>query len=81
MKRLHTFTLAYKGGRQRWHLTEDRTGRVVKSFDSKLAATRAGVLPAVLRRTAASVRIHTISGEFQEERTYPRADDPPRSRG
>jgi hypothetical protein len=28
-----------------------------------------------------SVRIHKVNGRIQEERTYPRSADPPRSKG
>jgi hypothetical protein len=45
---------------------------------------------AIVKKTAAvakkapgavTVKIHKVNGQFQEERTYPRAADPPKSKG
>ena len=73
-------TLEYNHHRSRWDLVEDRSQRL-KSFGTKRAATRAGVLPKVAGPMPISVKIHKENGRLQEERTYPRSSDPRRSKG
>lgn len=55
-----------------------------------VAKTKAATKAEAIRRVRAvakkdpqpvSVRIHKMDGQFQEERTYPRAADPRRSKG
>ncbi|WP_338585739.1 DUF2188 domain-containing protein [Pseudomonas sp. MAG733B] len=38
-------------------------------------------LPSYMAGRTGSVKIHTETGEIEEERTYPRSEDPRRSKG
>lgn len=80
MAKLPRFTLTYNDQNKKWQLKREGSGAVLKTFATKAQATRGGVL----ERSAGprgSVRIKTKDGKIQEERTYPRAADPRRSRG
>jgi hypothetical protein len=81
MPNLTRYTLTYDERRNRWTLGNDRTNRVVKSFETKKDATRGGVLRNALGSGGGSVRIQKVNGRYQEERTYPRGRDPRHSRG
>jgi hypothetical protein len=81
MSNLRKFTLAYNDKKERWDLEDDRTNRVVKSFDIKHDATASGVLKKALGKEGGSVRIEKKAGGYEEERTFPRSADPRRSRG
>lgn len=79
MKRLRKYTLEYNERTERWAL-ENAAGKAVKSFATKAAATRGGVLKRAIGGEG-SVRIQKENGRFQEERTFPRSRDPRRSKG
>lgn len=81
MANLRTLTLGYNERRRRWDLSDDVSNRVVKSFATKRVATRKGIFEAMFRMRPASVRIETVRGRFQEERTYRGSRDPRRSDG
>ena len=81
MANLRTLTLGYNEERRRWDLTDDASNCVVKSFATNCVATRKGVFEGIFRMRGASVRIETLLGRFQEERTYPGSRDPRRSEG
>jgi hypothetical protein len=80
MPNLRKFTLAHDSKKDGWKL-EDASGRVVRRFDTKAAATKGGVLRKALGSQGGSVRIEKEHGGFQEERTFPRSRDPKRSPG
>jgi hypothetical protein len=54
---------------------------VVSTGDTKTEAVQNTAAVAKSDPDAVSVKIHKADGTFQEERTYPRAADPRRSRG
>ena len=81
MRDPRTLTLAYNERRRRWDLTDDASNRVVKSFATKRVATRKGIFEQMFRMRSTSVRIETVRGRFQEERTYPGSRGPRRSDG
>lgn len=64
-----------------WDLQKDGNKAVIKSFDTKAAATKGGVLEKALGKAGGSVKIQKENGRFQEERTYPRGADPKKSKG
>lgn len=64
------FSLNYTLETGKWTLRDERTGRAVKSFGSKEAATRAGVLESALGSAGGSVIIRKKGGVFEEERRY-----------
>lgn len=78
MPKLPKFTLSKKN--DMWQL-KDGGGHVQKEFDTKAQATAGGVLEKAVGPSGGSVRIHTERGKFQEERTYPRSEDPKKSPG
>lgn len=81
MKKLPKFTLEFDEQRSKWELEKDKTGQVVKTFSTKEAATKGGVLEKALGKDGGSVKIQKVNGRFQEERTFPRKDDPVDSKG
>jgi hypothetical protein len=64
-----------------WALTRQGADRATKIFPTKAAATAGGALEAALGRDGGTVRIHLQSGQFEEERTFPRSADPAGSPG
>ncbi len=81
MANLRKFTLEYNEKKDRWDLGNDKTNRVVKTFETKEDATKGGVLKKVLGQEGGSVKIQKENARFQEERTYPRSADPRESKG
>jgi hypothetical protein len=77
---LPKFTLAYDKKRDEWALEQDKTGRVIRHFESKAVATKGGVLQRAIGGEG-SVKIEKMDGKYQEERTFPRSEDPKRSPG
>ena len=80
MANLPKYTLEYNERKDRWDLSKDRTGEVMKSFGKKETATSGGLRRA-LGTDGGSVKIQKMSGRYQEERTYPRNKDPRNSKG
>jgi hypothetical protein len=81
MAKLPKYTLEYNENKDRWDLENDKTNKVVKSFETKEVATAGGVLKKVLGKEGGSVKIQKENGKIQEERTYPRSADPKESKG
>ena len=80
-KTLEKFTLSHNDKKGKWDLTNDKTDKVVKSFENKSDATTKGVLKKIVGDEGGSVKIKTEKGKYQEERTYPRSRDPESSEG
>ena len=80
MAKLAKYTLSHDAKTKRWVLRHDGTGQSVKTFRSKAAATKGGVLGRAVGKSG-SVKIKKRNGKIQEERTYPRSADPRASRG
>ena len=79
MAKLPRYSLSHDDKKKRWELKHEGTGQSVKSFATKAAATKGGVLEKAVKGMG-SVRIRKRNGKIQEERTYPRSVDP-RGRG
>ena len=69
------YTLRFDASREKWLLTHDASEKVLKVFDTKEGATRAGVLRKALGREGGTVTLRTRTGVFDEERTFPRSTD------
>jgi hypothetical protein len=80
MARVPKYTLSHDDTKKRWVLKQDVTGQTVKTFGTKAAATKGGVLERAVGKTG-SVKIKKRNGKIQEERTYPRSADPRASKG
>ncbi|HEY0012330.1 MAG TPA: DUF2188 domain-containing protein [Allosphingosinicella sp.] len=78
---LPRFTLSFDRDLKNWKLVSDLFGRVVTRFATKEDATRGGTLEGALPNGVGTVRIHSLDGRFEEERTFPRSRDPERSPG
>jgi uncharacterized protein DUF2188 len=63
-------SLSYNVETDTWDLTDERTSKLVKSFLTKEAATRKGVLESHLGKQGGSVVIRKRGGVFEEERRY-----------
>jgi len=81
MSKLRKYTLDYNEDKRRWELENDKTNRVVRTFEDKGDATKGGVLRKILGDDGGSVKIQKMNGRFQEERTYPSSADPKKSKG
>jgi hypothetical protein len=62
-----------------WALTKQGSARPSKTADTKEAII--DLAKEFLSDKTASLRIHSMDGRIQEERTYPRKADPTRSPG
>ncbi len=80
MAKLPRFSLSHNDKTKKWDLKKEGSGEVVKTFKTKAAATKGGVLEKAVGGKG-SVRIKKRNGKIQEERTYPRSADPRGSRG
>lgn len=69
------YTLRFDASREKWLLMHDGSEKVLKVFDNKEDATRAGVLRKVLGREGGTVTLRTRTGVFDEERTFPRSTE------
>lgn len=81
MTNLRRYTVSKDTRQKDWTLKDDATQRVVRRFETKADATAGGVLPRALGTQGGTVRIQREHGGFQEERTFPRSEDPRRSPG
>lgn len=80
MAKLPKYTVS-KRDDGKWALSEDGAQRAKKLFDTKADVTAGGALQKALGSAGGSVKIQKVDGQFQEERTYPRAADPKKSPG
>lgn len=69
------YTVRFDDSREKWILKHDATQKVLKVFDTKEDATRAGVLRKALGREGGTVSVRTRGGVFEEERNFPRSTD------
>jgi len=69
------YTVRFDDSREKWILKHDGTEKVLKVFDTKEDATRAGVLRKALGREGGTVIVRTRTGAFEEERNFPRSTD------
>lgn len=81
MAKLPKFTLTHNEIKDLWKLENDKSNKVVKTFESKADALARGVLKKIIGPEGGSVKIQKVDGKFQEERTYPRSRDPVSSKG
>lgn len=81
MTKLPKYTLTHNEKKDRWDLENDKTNKVVKSFDTKGDATARGALKRAVGKEGGSVKIQKENGRYQEERTFPRSADPRSSKG
>lgn len=81
MGKLQKYTLNYNEKKSKWELENDRTDKVVKTFETKKVALSRGVLKKILGEDGGSVKIQKLNGKFREERTYPKSKDPIASKG
>jgi Uncharacterized protein conserved in bacteria (DUF2188) len=80
MPKLPKFTLSKNDKKDQWELKEDRTKKLVKTFDNKADATKGGMLAKAIGGEG-SVKIEKENGRYEEERTFPRGADPRKSKG
>jgi hypothetical protein len=72
---IRKYTLRFDNAKEKWILKHDTSQKIVKVFDTKEDATRAGVLKKTIGRQGGFVRVLTRSGIFEEERTFPGTTD------
>ena len=81
MGKLLKYTLGYDEKKEKWVLENDKTDRIIKTFNTKEQAIAGGVLKRALGGDGGSVKIKKLDSKFQEERTFPRSKDPRKSKG
>lgn len=81
MTKLPKYTVQHNERKGRWELEADKTGKVIKSTETKADMIKGGVLQDALGSSGGSVKIQKENGRFQEERTFPRSRDPKESKG
>ncbi|MFA6466764.1 MAG: DUF2188 domain-containing protein [Patescibacteria group bacterium] len=81
MAKLPKFTLDYNAKKDRWELENDKTDKIVKTFETKEEATAGGILRKAVGNEGGSVKIKKMDGTYEEERTYPKSADPTKSKG
>ncbi len=81
MSKLPKLTLDFNEKKEQWELTNDKTDRIIRVFETKDEATAGGVLEKAVGNNGGSVKIQKMNGRFQEERTYPGSKDPRQSKG
>jgi hypothetical protein len=79
--KLPKYTLGYNEQEDQWDLREDKTKKLLTSFDTKGEATAGGALRSALGDEGGSVKIKKVDGKIQEERTFPDSADPKSSKG
>ncbi len=80
MAMLHRFTLKKNKQLGGWALVA-QTGDIVRIFATKTEALARGELEKAIGKQGGTVRIHRQDGQFAEERTFPRSQDPSVSPG
>ncbi len=79
MTQLPRYTLTRENGT--WILVEEESKTVARTFRTKVEAMKGGTLRRAIGRQGGTVRIRKATGQIQEERTYPRSQDPRQSKG
>ena len=69
------YTVRFDSPRKKWILKHDISEKVLRVFDTKEEATRAGALRKAIGRLGGSVTIRSLTGAYEEERTFPSSDD------
>ncbi|MGR1197695.1 DUF2188 domain-containing protein [Aeromonas hydrophila] len=65
--------------RDKWALVKEGNERASKTADTKAEMVK--LASAYVGDKGGSVKIRKLDGTFEEERTYPRANDPKKSKG
>ncbi|MBI4192655.1 MAG: DUF2188 domain-containing protein [Betaproteobacteria bacterium] len=68
------YSLRFDSVREKWILKNDMNEKIVKIFDTKEDATRAGALQKALGRQGGTVIVRKLNGVLEEERTFPGMD-------
>lgn len=68
------YSLRFDILREKWILKNDMSEKIVRIFDTKEDATRAGVLRKALGRQGGTVKVRKNNGVLEEERTFPNMD-------
>ena len=76
---LDKYTLHKDAKTEKWRLEQEGSDRAKKTFDTKQEALSG--LKAAVGSNGGSVRIRKVDNTIQEERTYPRSNDPKKSKG
>ena len=68
------YTVRFDGARKKWILKHDVSEKVLRVFDTKEQATRAGALRKAIGRQGGSVTVRSLTGAYEEERIFPPSD-------
>jgi hypothetical protein len=81
MTKLRRLTVSQNKTKGTWDLKADNSRQVIHSFQKKETAKKGGVLKKILGKKGGSVKFELEHGGYDEERTYPGAKDPSKSKG
>lgn len=81
INKLIKYTLDKNKQKDVWELKNDKTNKVIKTFEVKSNATMGGVLKKTIGKEGGSVKIKLENGKYEEERTFPKSADPSESKG
>jgi len=76
---MENFHLVHQDGK--YKLKRENSNRASKVIDTNKRDAIKAAKDFILKQGGGSLKIHKNSGEFQEERTYPRSIDPTKSKG
>jgi hypothetical protein len=74
---MDNYHLTPDGGQ--WKLKKQDAERATRIYDTKEEGVKDSA--GFMRETGGSLKIHKLDGTIEEERTYPRSDDPRESKG
>ena len=64
------FSLRFDSNKEKWVLKNDTTEKIVRIYESKEEATRAGALRKGRGRLGGTVMVRKLNGVLEEERTF-----------
>ena len=64
------YSLAFDPDKAKWILKHDGSNKIVRVYDTKEEATRAGALRKALGQQGGTVAVRKLNGVLEEERTF-----------
>jgi hypothetical protein len=81
VKKLRRLEVSYNKKDEKWGLKDLDKNRTIAQTNTKAELIEGGALKNFVGTAGGSVRIKKLDNEIQEERTYPKAADPKKSKG
>ena len=78
-KKMENFHFVHEDGK--YKLKKENAERASKVIDSNKLEAISQAKEFIVKQGGGSLKIHKNGGRFQEERTYPKSNDPSKSKG